>query len=76
MNKDPFKLKSVPWHKRSRQERQVSLFYPNSLSPEDRKAVEACRDYHAPPKLLDHNSRQGMSPLGGAMKVSTPKGKR
>jgi hypothetical protein len=73
MTKDPFKLKSVPWHKRSRQERMVSLFYLGTLSPEDAKVVAACTDYRQPKKLLHDHSRGSVSKLGG---TATPmKGK-
>jgi hypothetical protein len=69
-------MKNKPWHKRPASERKVALFYENSLSPEDRKAVEACTDYRKPPKLLGTYERGSCSPLGGAMKSPTAKGKR
>jgi hypothetical protein len=59
------KLKSLPWHKRSREERMVSLFYLGSLSPEDARAVAACTDYRQPKKLLNDHSRGSVSKLGG-----------
>lgn len=74
---NPFKTKSIPVAKRTRDEALAAAFYPQHASPEDWKEVKATlvrEGWRGNGKgLLKDTERGSTSPLGG--QISTPKGK-